>query len=97
MTTTQSEKKISEFLQKNQKSIDEIQQHVWDIITINRLTNSEVAALLTSFMRTTLLQPHNQELLKKIGLSKENLTPRVVVETQNILTIQWLQGNPQDK
>lgn len=86
-------KKVAEELKRNQKSLDDIQQHIWDVIILNQLTNEQVAALFTSLMRETLMQPHNQKLLKQLNVGAETLDPKLVTLIQKILTENWLRTN----
>ncbi|HEM3488670.1 hypothetical protein J5581_02850 [Streptococcus suis] len=87
---TIAEKKISDYLNQNKQSLDEINQHIYDIITINRLTNSEVAALFTGLMRQVLSSEHNVKLLNILGIQVGQLNPELTTKIQQILTEEWL-------
>ncbi|HEM6261026.1 TPA: hypothetical protein U2D50_000277 [Streptococcus suis] len=87
---TIAEKKISDYLNQNKQSLDEINQHIYDAITINRLTNSEVAALFTGLMRQILSQEHNVKLLDSLGIQVGQLNPELTTKIQQILTEEWL-------
>nr|DAK67816.1 MAG TPA: hypothetical protein [Caudoviricetes sp.] len=93
MTNSTIIKNVSEELKKNQRSLDEIQQAVWDIIILNQLNNSQIAALFTSLMREALLQPHNKNLLEKLDITDDKLNPEVTVTIQKILTEEWMRRN----
>lgn len=90
MTNKVAEKKISDYLNQNKQSLDEINQHIYDIITINRLTNSEVAALFTGLMRQVLSSDHNTKLLDNLGIQVGQLNPELTTKIQQILTEEWL-------
>ncbi|HEL1961481.1 hypothetical protein [Streptococcus suis] len=85
-----AEKQINDYLNQNRQSLDEINQHIYDIITINRLTNSEVAALFTGLMRQILSQEHNVKLLDSLGIQVGQLNPELTTKIQQILTEEWL-------
>ncbi|HEL2363784.1 TPA: hypothetical protein TZY53_000673 [Streptococcus suis] len=85
-----AEKKISDYLNQNKKSLDEINQHIYDVIAINRLTNSEVAALFTGLMRQVLSSEHNAKLLDSLGIQVGQLNPALTTKIQQILTEEWL-------
>ena len=85
-----AEKKISDYLNQNKQSLDEINQHIYDVITINRLTNSEVAALFTGLMRQVLSSEHNVKLLDNLGIQVGQLNPELTTKIQQILTEEWL-------
>ncbi|HFI0297024.1 TPA: hypothetical protein ACGO39_000061 [Streptococcus suis] len=85
-----AEKKISDYLNQNKKSLDEINQHIYDVIAINRLTNSEVAALFTGLMRQVLSSEHNAKLLDSLGIQVGQLNPVLTTKIQQILTEEWL-------
>ena len=85
-----AEKKISDYLNQNKQSLDEINQHFYDAITINRLTNSEVAALFTGLMRQVLSSEHNVKLLDNLGIQVGRLNPELTTKIQQILTEEWL-------
>ncbi|HEP1785010.1 TPA: hypothetical protein VB872_000739 [Streptococcus suis] len=87
---TIAEKKISDYLNQNKQSLDEINQHIYDIITINRLTNSEVAALFTGLMRQVLSSEHSAKLLDNLGIQVGQLNPELTTKIQQILTEEWL-------
>lgn len=85
-----AEKKISDYLNQNKQSLDEINQHFYDVIAINRLTNSEVAALFTGLMRQVLSSEHNVKLLNILGIQVGQLNPELTTKIQQILTEEWL-------
>ena len=85
-----AEKKISDYLNQNKQSLDGINQHFYDVIAINRLTNSEVAALFTGLMRQVLSSEHNTKLLSNLGIQIGQLNPELVTKIQQILTEEWL-------
>ncbi|HEM4557685.1 TPA: hypothetical protein U1Z93_001626 [Streptococcus suis] len=85
-----AEKQISDYLNQNRQSLDEINQHIHDVIAINRLTNSEVAALFTGLMRQVLLSEHNTKLLSNLGIQIGQLNLELVTKIQQILTEEWL-------
>lgn len=85
-----AEKKISDYLNQNKQSLDDINQHIYDVITINRLTNSEVAALFTGLMRQVLSSEHNVKLLDNLGIQVGQLNPELTTKIQQILTEEWL-------
>ncbi|HGA1322637.1 TPA: hypothetical protein ACIRIB_002413 [Streptococcus suis] len=87
---TIAEKKISDYLNQNKQSLDEINQHFYDVIKINRLTNSEVAALFTGLMRQVLSSEHNVKLLNILGIQVGQLNPELTTKIQQILTEEWL-------
>ncbi|MGT2911367.1 hypothetical protein ACVR1I_06585 [Streptococcus cameli] len=90
MSNSVTEKKISKLLRENKKSMDEIQQHIYDTIILNQLTTGEVAALFTSLMRQVLTTSHNQALLDRLGLDSGKLNPEAISQIQMLLTIEWL-------
>lgn len=90
MVNKVAEKKISDYLNQNKQSLDEINQHFYDVIAINRLTNSEVAALFTGLMRQVLSSEHNVKLLDNLGIQVGQLNPELTTKIQQILTEEWL-------
>lgn len=90
MVNKVAEKKISDYLNQNKQSLDDINQHFYDVIKINRLTNSEVAALFTSLMRQVLSSEHNVKLLNILGIQVGQLNPELTTKIQQILTEEWL-------
>ncbi|HEL9642781.1 hypothetical protein [Streptococcus suis] len=87
---TIAEKKISDHLNQNKLSLDEINQHIYDVLVINRLTNSEVAALFTGLMRQILSEEHNSKRLSNVGIEVGQLNPEMTTKIQQILTEEWL-------
>lgn len=87
------DKELRQFLKDNNSSLDDIQEHIWDIIVLNQLSNQEVAAVFTSLMRDVLSQEHNAKLLGDIGISIEQLNPHLTTDIQQILTEEWLIDN----
>ncbi|HEM5175171.1 TPA: hypothetical protein U1319_000509 [Streptococcus suis] len=85
-----AEKKISDYLNQNKQSLDEINQHIYDVITINRLNTSEVAALFTGLMRQILSQGSNAKTLDILGIQVGQLNPELTTKIQQILTEEWL-------
>ena len=90
MVNKVADKKISDYLNQNKQSLDDINQHIYDVITINRLTNSEVAALFTGLMRQVLSSEHNVKLLDNLGIQVGQLNPELTTKIQQILTDEWL-------
>ena len=90
MVNKVADKKISDYLNQNKQSLDDINQHIYDVITINRLTNSEVAALFTGLMRQALSSEHNVKLLDNLGIQVGQLNPELTTKIQQILTEEWL-------
>ena len=90
MVNKVADKKISDYLNQNKQSLDDINQHIYDVITINRLTNSEVAALFTGLMRQVLSSEHNVKLLDNLGIQVGQLNPELTTKIQQILTEDWL-------
>ncbi|HEM5073819.1 TPA: hypothetical protein U1266_000910 [Streptococcus suis] len=90
MVNKVAEKKISDYLNQNRQSLDEINQHIYDVIAINRLTNSEVAALFTGLMRQVLSSDHNAKLLDNLGIQVGQLNPELTTKIQQILAEEWL-------
>ena len=90
MVNKVADKKISDYLNQNKQSLDNINQHIYDVITINRLTNSEVAALFTGLMRQVLSSEHNVKLLDNLGIQVGQLNPELTTKIQQILTEEWL-------
>lgn len=89
MTNSITDKKITEALEKHKQSLDDIYQHFWDAIVLNRLTNAEAAALFTSLMRQILMTEVNSKLLADVGIGEEQLTSEVVTVIQNELTLSY--------
>ncbi|HEM3850429.1 TPA: hypothetical protein U1U82_000544 [Streptococcus suis] len=85
-----AKKQIDDYLNQNRQSLDEINQHIYDVIAINRLTNSEVAALFTGLMRQVLSSEHNTKLLSNLGIQNGQLNPELTTKIQQILTEEWL-------
>ncbi|HFU4217098.1 TPA: hypothetical protein ACGO8M_000474 [Streptococcus suis] len=85
-----AKKQIDDYLNQNRQSLDEINQHIYDVIAINRLTNSEVAALFTGLMRQVLSSEHNVKLLNILGIQVGQLNPELTTKIQQILTEEWL-------
>ncbi len=90
MTNSRVNSEIQKVLRQNKKSLDEIQQHVYDVIILNQLTNSEVAALFTALLKEILTTPHNLDLLERIGIDSGKLNPETVTKIQQVLTEEWL-------
>ena len=90
MVNKVADKKISDYLNQNKQSLDDINQHIYDVIKINRLTNSEVAALFTGLMRQVLSSEHNVKLLDNLGIQVGQLNPELTTKIQQILTEEWL-------
>lgn len=66
------------------KKMDELHQHLLDGALLFKLSNEEVAALLTSIMRNILTMEDNRKRLEKMNIKVEDLS------TDNVLTIQKL-------
>ncbi len=90
MVNKVADKKISDYLNQNKQSLDDINQHIYDVITINRLKNSDVAALFTGLMRQVLSSEHNVKLLDNLGIQVGQLNPELTTKIQQILTEEWL-------
>lgn len=93
MSNKTVDNKIDKVLLESKQSLDEIHQHMFDIITINRLTNSEVASLFTSLMKQILTTETNSKLLSKLGIEVGMLTPKTIAAIQEALTVEWLEQN----
>lgn len=89
MTNSIADKKITEALEKRKQSLDDIYQHFWDAIVLNRLTTSEAAALFTSLMRQILMTEVSSKLLAGVGIGEEQLTSEVVTVIQNELALSY--------
>ena len=76
----------------NNEHIDEIYQAVIDGATTYKLTNQEIAGLLTSVMRTILMQDHNRKQLEELGLEAKVLTPEAVLMIQRIWTEEYIKA-----
>ncbi|MDT1957584.1 hypothetical protein MX629_04000 [Carnobacterium divergens] len=77
---------INEFINDQEKDLDEMQQHIYDMIILYRLTNEEVGSLLTSVMLRVMSNDKNKPKLEEMGITKFNLSVDVVSEIQKILT-----------
>lgn len=86
------DKEIFKLLKQHKQSLDDIQQHIYDVIIINQLKNHEVAVLFTSLMRQIMTTEHNAKLLDSLGLGLDvgKLNPEVLAKIQQILTEEWL-------
>ena len=78
-----------------EKHIDELHQHILDGALIYKLTNQEIAALLTSVMRNILVQEHNVAQLNYMGIDINKLSPEVVTLIQKIWTEEYIKSNEQ--
>ena len=78
-----------------EKHIDELHQHILDGALIYKLTNQEIAALLTSVMRNILGQEHNAAQLNDMGIDVNKLSPEVVTLFQKIWTEEYIKSNEQ--
>ena len=78
-----------------EKHINELHQHILDGALIYKLTNQEIAALLTSVMRNTLGQEHNAAQLNDMGIDVNKLSPEVVTLFQKIWTEEHIKSNEQ--
>ena len=76
-----------------EKHIDELHQHILDGALIYKLTNQEIAALLTSVMRNILIQDHNKGRLIEMGITEAHLTPEAVTLIQRIWTEEYIGNN----
>ena len=82
-------------MSEKQKHINELHQHILDGVIIYKLTNQEIAALLTSVMRNILVQEHNKSRLIDMGIAEEHLTPETVTLIQRIWTEEYIKSNEQ--
>ena len=78
-----------------EKHIDEIHQHILDGALIYKLTNQEIAALLTSVMRNILVQEHNAAQLNDMGIDVNKLNPETITLFQKIWTEEYMKSNEQ--
>lgn len=83
------ERKIDEFVKSQDKDLDEMQQHIYDMVTMYGLTNSEVAALLTSIMIQVLSGDNNKKYLDKLNLTPDTLGLKATLLIQEILTDEY--------
>lgn len=65
--------KLKKTLEQNRVSLDELQEYIYNAISINVLTNEEVAALFMSTFMQVLDKPHNQALLKQLKVDEVDL------------------------
>ena len=75
------------------EKIEELHQLILDGALIYKLTNQEIAALLTSVMRNILRQEHNAAQLNDMGIDVNKLSPEVVTLFQKILTEEYIKSN----
>lgn len=73
-----------------QKHMDELHQHILDGAIMYKLTNQEIAALLTGVMRNILLQDHNKAQLETLNINTNKLTPEAVTIFQKIWTEEYI-------
>ena len=78
-----------------EKHIDELHQHILDGALIYKLTNQEIAALLTSVMRNILVQEHNAAQLNDMGIDVNKLKPETITLFQKIWTEEYMKSNEQ--
>lgn len=84
------ERKIDEFVKSQDKDLDEMQQHIYDMVTMYGLNNSEVAALLTSIMIQVLSGDNNKKYLDKLNLTPDTLGLKATLLIQEILTDEYV-------
>lgn len=82
-------RKIDEFVKDQKKDLDEMQQHIYDMVTLYGLTNAEVAALLTSIMIQVLKGDNNKKYLEQMNLTPDTLGLKSTLLIQEILTDQY--------
>ena len=82
-------------MSEKQKHINELHQHILDGAIIYKLTNQEIAAVLTSVMRNILTQEHNKGRLIEMGIAEEHLTPETVTLIQRIWAEEYIKSNEQ--
>lgn len=75
------------------KQIEELHQHIIDGVLMYKLTNKDVAALLTSVMRNVLTQNHNANQLASMGIAVTKLDPEVVTLIQRMWTEEYIIDN----
>ena len=80
-------------MSEKQKHINELHQHILDGAIIYKLTNQEIAAVLTSVMRNILTQEHNKGRLIEMGIAEEHLTPETVTLIQRIWAEEYIKSN----
>ena len=73
-----------------QKHMDELHQHILDGAIKFKLTNKDIAALLTGVMRNILLQDHNKAQLESLNIDTNKLTPEAVTIFQRIWTEEYI-------
>lgn len=66
-------KELKKVLDKHRLSLDEVQEYVYNLISINVLTNEEVAAVFMSVFMQVLDKPHNKALLRQLKVEEVNL------------------------
>lgn len=86
------ERKIKEFISGQEKDLDEMQQHIYDMVTLHALTNAEVAALLTSVMIQVLKGENNREYLDKLDIKPDALGLKATLLIQEILAKEYAQS-----
>ncbi len=80
-------KELKQVVTDNKLSLDEIQNHMYEMITLNVLTNEEVAALLSSLFMQLLDKPHNKKQLQSIGVDSIDLDK--ALELMRVWTISY--------
>lgn len=87
-------KNISKFISKQEKNLDEIQQHFYDVITLKGLTNGEVAALLFSVQKRVLCGEQNKQMLDSMNINNpvNQLGIDLTLEMQKLLASEYAKG-----
>lgn len=80
-------KELKQVVTDHKLSLDEIQSHMYEMITLNVLTNEEVAALLASLFMQLLDKPHNKKQLQSIGVDSIDLDK--ALELMRVWTISY--------
>lgn len=60
--------KLKQTIIDNRLSLDQAQDYIYQIISLNAFTNEQVAALFMSVFMQMLDKPHNAHLLKQLGV-----------------------------
>lgn len=75
--------------QKENKDLNDMQQHIYDMCTVYGLSNFEIASLLFSSFRQIMFCEHNKAQLLDMNIDIEKAGVDMILEIQKILVKEY--------
>lgn len=84
-------KQINKFISNQEKDLDKLQQHLYDVITLQGLNNAETAALLFSVQKRVLCGEQNKLMLENMNINDpvNQLGIDLTLEMQKLLVNEY--------